>query len=1165
MKRKISFIILIVAICVLALVSCGKKSGGGGSSCDHTNKSYSSSGSGMHTVNCSDCGNVVSSENCVTADGKCGLCTLCGATTEHKHESVQSALTNASSHFLSCRYCDDVVEAPHSLSKEYGNADSVSHNFQMRCYTCGYSTVVAGDHTTENGWQTNEVAHWKSCDDCDTEFEYAVHELADGKCLSCEYEADSLPVSEGLEFTLSSDETYYILTKINVEYEALATIVIPATYNDKPVKAIGTTDSYAIVDGMNRIKALYIPDGITTINDNLFGTSNYANGLVYVRLPETLTYIGDSAFRYSSLGYVNIPGSVETISGYSFANIGSLRKVVINEGTTTISGFAFGDSCTITDISLPSTITSIALNTFANCDSIESITLGQKDPILGTYENQNNYYTVTDNCLIERGTMALVRSSASMSIPSSVKKITAFSLSGDGKFYRASNETQKYDITLPLSIVEIEEKALSYPQIATVKFDGSNAYYAVKNNCLYDKESLTLIWGTDTSVVPSEVVAIADYAFSNVSFGEFTIPANVKEIGEYAFYACTFVNVTIENGVESINFNSCSTEQNTLTIPGSIKVLGRLELAGVEKFVLEEGVEEITKPIHASVSLPSTIKKAHKNNRYSTDGINITEYEGAIYFGDASNPYYVLLGTHDTSMTTLVVHPDTKVIADEAFTNVRLTSVQLNEGLKYIGKYAFANTRIEGNLVLPSTVKGIYYRAFVQIGGTFSLTLNDGIEEFDSQIIDAGEQYYLTNLTPYGNFYYLGTESNPYFMLVYCDTSWGVEEWTIHADTKAVLYTPCYPTYFDGTISEWKNIYKSQEFIDHINTYWDENKIECSDGSIGANGETYGLKFTLSSNGSYYLVSAGTAIGNIIIPEYYKGLPVKEISTWGFADSDITSVTLPSTLTVIGKYAFSGASITEITIPDSVESIMENAFSSCSSLTSVTMGKGVKRIEAFAFDYSGITSLTVPDGIEYFNSYAVKNCSPLVYNEYDNAYYLGSDANPYNVLVWVKSKSVTSCEIHSDTVIISNAAFEGSSIRAIEIPDSIRFIQTRAFQNCKSLTSVTVGSGVKVLDDGQFLSCDALTSVEFCGNIEVIGYQAFSGCKKLKSISLPASITMLDGTAFEKGYIDYSTVISYEGTVDEWNQLVQSGRLGDYLTNWSIGKIICSDGEIVSE
>ena len=109
----------------------------------------------------------------------------------------------------------------------------------------------------------------------------------------------------------------------------------------------------------------------------------------------------------------------------------------------------------------------------------------------------------------------------------------------------------------------------------------------------------------------------------------------------------------------------------------------------------------------------------------------------------------------------------------------------------------------------------------------------------------------------------------------------------------------------------------------------------------------------LSDDETRVLYCANSSLTSVSIPD-----SVTEIGEDAFAFcSSLTSVSIPDSVTEIGDSAFAGcSSLTSVSIPDSVTEIGYNAFDSCSSLTEVIFKgtkkewKKIKKIEDFGND-----------------------------------------------------------------------------------------------------------------------------------------------------------------------------------------------------------------------
>jgi len=340
--------------------------------------------------------------------------------------------------------------------------------------------------------------------------------------------------------------------------------------------------------------------------------------------------------------------------------------------------------------------------------------------------------------------------------------------------------------------------------------------------------------------------------------------------------------------------------------------------------------------------------------------------------------------------------------------------------------------------------------------------------------------------------------------------------------------------------------------------------------SAVANAQLTNIQYFTDSDGNGGLIITGFAAagsGPLVIPDTINGLPVTGIdgqTFYHYTDDyyQLTSVTIPSSVTTIGIGTFSSSfcsSLTSITvsaqnpafsssvdgvlfnesqtilmecpagktgsytIPNSVTSIGGKAFYACTGLTSVTIPNSVTNIDNSAFlACTGFTSVTIPDSVTNIGNDAFGLCFRLtsmtipdsVTSIGDKAFYncfglismtIGSGVTNIGNQVFTECKILTSITVSPQNIFFSSVngvLFNNNQTTLIQYPEA------------KAGNNYTIPDGVTSIGDEAFYFCPSLTSVTIPNSVTSIGDSAFEYCSGLTSVTIPNNVTSIGASVF---------------------------------------------------
>ncbi len=282
-------------------------------------------------------------------------------------------------------------------------------------------------------------------------------------------------------------------------------------------------------------------------------------------------------------------------------------------------------------------------------------------------------------------------------------------------------------------------------------------------------------------------------------------------------------------------------------------------------------------------------------------------------------------------------------------------------------------------------------------------------------------------------------------------------------------------------------------------------------------------KYTLSPGGEYYILSSFRESCEIaVVPEAYKGIPVKEIGAMAFVGSDARKVVLPDSVEKIGKNAFYQNDIIEEINLENVKYIEENAFSFCERLGNVDISSAIM-IGDYAFARTNISEITIPEGVLSVGTCALFYCKELTKINYlavnaadldmpnsilglNNdevplvSLYIGENVKriPDNLFSYSKLSEIRLDENGINVEIGERAFYNSLGNKTLEL-STVSKIGALAFSN-SDITALTLGGAINEVGDSAFGDCDNLTEVTITANGGGFGSHVFSNCESLATV-----------------------------------------------------------------
>lgn len=489
---------------------------------------------------------------------------------------------------------------------------------------------------------------------------------------------------------------------------------------------------------------------------------------------------------------------------------------------------------------------------------------------------------------------------SSISIPSTVTSVGSF-----------TNCTSLKAITIPDN-VERWGGASGCTNLTAVNL--GKGLKSICSNAFKECKSLTSI------SIPSNIEIIGESAFSGSGLKSISIPYGVKKICSYAFHQCdNLTSLSISSTVIEIEDHICSGCRSL----SSIKVNSGNQLYDSREncnAIIETIPNKLIVGCKNSI-IPETTKIIGQSSFETISELSSITIPGSV---TAIEDYAF---NCCTSLISVNIPSSVSSIGEGAFRYTALKELRLSDGIKEIGKDAFAHCWLLTTISIPKSVEIIAGNVFYDCYDLQSISVDQGNSKYDSRansnaIID--------------------TETN--HLIVGCNQ-------TIIPNTVLSIGDYAFYNMKIKTITIPDNITSIGKYAFCDNVYLHTIILPNSITTIGASA------FSGSGIEEIALPKSITSLDNFVFAGCYLLKKVvmpdlcMEIGEGAFEGcSNLQNIDIPKNTSTIGKRSFNKCqSLKSVVLPNELTEIKEYSFANCTNLESVTMSEKLEKINNYSF------------------------------------------------------------------------------------------------------------------------------------------------------------------------------------------------------------------------